>query len=292
MKNTDGLLTFLAILIGLLLLTALISLKPGKKGRGRKQVYQTDEPWVSPAPFQPHVAQESFIQPAPAPTYQSMMVGVWLPVVQSLVTGLFLGIAAFMIGLLAGAGALVSLRWMGGVSVIASCVVWCLRFLHWTRVVQFMELVFRRDFNQDGYEGPPPAQVVEVLLHHHDEYGNRTVTDRRKYPVSYDQMQELAIAILRQGKPFSEDALAGRGRTFSQNELSRLRADFEKDGLIAPRGKGRNTGWEFTQEGWEMLKEFLPEDMKDVVDPAPLPHWASRVTAVSGTASTQAPKQT
>jgi len=291
MKNMDGLLTFIAFLLGLLLLTALLSWKPGKKGRGRKQVYQTDETWIAPAPFQPPVRQEAFVQPAPAPTYQSMMVGVWLPLAQALFTGLLLGILAFVISLLAGAGALVSLRWMGGVGIIVLCLVWLSRFIHWTKVVQVMELMFRHDFNQDGYEGPPPAQVVEVLLHHHNEYGDRTVTDRRKYPATFRQMEALAIAVLRQGKPFSEDALAGSRRPFSQNELSRLRVQFEKDGLISPRGKGTNTGWEFTQEGREVLHEFLPDNLKDVTDPAPLPHQAGRVTTVSSTASTQAREQ-
>jgi len=290
MKNMDGLLTFIAFLLGLLLLTALLSWKPGKKGRGRKQVYQTDETRMAPAPFQPPVRQESFIQPTPAPTYQSMMVGVWLPVVQSLVTGLLLGFASFMIGMLAGAGFLVSLRWMGGVSVLVICFVWCLRFLHWTKVVQFMELMFQHDFDKDGYEGPPPAQVVEVLLQHHDQNGYRTVTDRRKYSATFRQMEALAIAILRQGKPFSEDALAGSRRPFSQNELRHLRSEFEKDALIAPRGKG-NSGWEFTEEGRAVLEEFLPEGLKYLTDPAPLPHQVGRVIAVSSTSSTQAREQ-
>ena len=290
MKNMDGLLTFLAILLGLLLLTALLSWKPGRKGRGRKQVYQTDETWMAPAPFQPPVRQESFIQPTPAPTYQSMMVGVWLPVVQSLVTGLLLGIAASLFSLLAGASALIAVRLGGGVGILTLCLVWLSRFIHWTRVVQFMELMFQHDFDKDGYEGPPPVQVVEVLLQHHDQNGYRTVTDRRKYSATFRQMEALAIAILRQGKPFSEDALAGSRRPFSQNELRHLRSEFEKDALIAPRGKG-NSGWEFTEEGRAVLEEFLPEGLKHLSDPAPLPHQAGRVTTVSSTASTQAREQ-
>jgi len=274
----NGLYTFAAILIGILILVVLISRKPK---HGTKRVYQAEATWTPQAP----AAQAPLPDPIRAApiTYQSMTVGVWLPVVQALVTGIILGVAAFVLAILAGSGALIALRWMGGVFVISTCIIWLSRYIHWTKAVQFMELMFHRDLDHDTYIGAP-VPVIDVLLHHHDASGNRTDTSRRSYSASQEQMQDLSIGILRFNKPFSEKVWSGRGRSFSQNGLKRLREELTKDGLVASAGKGPNASYEFTQDGLDMLAAFLPED-------SPLPHQAGRVSVLDGPSSTQARTQ-
>lgn len=212
--------------------------------------------YMNTAAYTPVQAQEAPQKPEPMP-YHSLTVGVWLPLAQAVVTALVLAIAAAGIALLADAG-IASLKWAGGTFCIVLAGMWLMRQAAWTNTVKRLESMIGMDLNGDGYI-EPDVERVEVNLNYRREDGTLDVQKRRQYSAGATQMAELANGILTMGKPFTEDALAvGRGKIFSQPQLTQLRREFLEDKLIETKGIGEKSGYVFTAEGLEFLRHFLP----------------------------------
>jgi hypothetical protein len=240
----NGLYTFAAILIGILLFVWLISLKP----RGRKVTYRNDVSWTPPQPFQPTPAIMT-----PHAEYHSMTVGVVVPIAQAFVTAFCLALVALSVALLAGAG-IKSLEWAGVVFTVVLAGVWLLRQRAWNNAVRRLESVLGVDLNGDGIVNEEPPRVA-VDMNYRAPDGGLERQSRRNYTATPEQMHDLAVGILNRNQPFSEDVWAGAGKPFSQNQLRELRRQFEADGLVQPKGKG-NTGFEFTPDGRALLAAF------------------------------------
>ena len=243
--------------------------------RQRKTIFSDT---VSAPPYQTGPVVQTQTDPIP---YHSLTVGVWIPIMQAIVTGLVIGLASGVFALLAHTGILVALCWFGGMFTASLVVVWLTRFLSWTYTARPPKLHY------DTREEEPSIETIHVNLHHHDAAGNPTTTQRRTFSASRSQMETLALMILRQGKSFSDREMSGRGKPFSQAELKQLRGELALDNLVFQTGKGTNAAYEFTPDGLEMLAAFLPDFPADL---SPLPRAGGRVTAFLPPSSTHARK--
>jgi len=235
---------FVVAIGSIILLADWLIRKPARKHV--RTVFDADTAY-----YPPQKQVQETLQAAPrVPEYQSTAVAVKIPLMRSIVSG---GIAAAVAGFFSaifGGG----WEWAGGAFVLVTAGMWTSSQVDWTHAVHRIEDMIGADMDGDEYIGEPPRVLVDLNRY---ENGALVHTDRRGYSASPEQLRELATGILNRHQEFSEKAWAGSGRTFSQNELRTLRAEFAEDGLVEPTGKGRNAGYRFTDAGLAVLKEML-----------------------------------
>jgi hypothetical protein len=127
-----------------------------------------------------------------------------------------------------------------------------------------LEEVSHLDFNRDGIIGDPGQSRIpeERIIHiHEDEVKDNGHFEQHRYtlPATESQMEELAIGILREDRPFAQREWIGSRRPFSDTEFRLLRNEMIRRGLLAPSSdKDSRQGFVLTVAGRKVLKEFLP----------------------------------
>lgn len=191
----------------------------------------------------------------------TMAAGAWLPVVQSLVTGVIVFVIVIVIGLAA--------RWRDPLTVAAviGCIAWGLAW--WSHVSHWFTLTRLSPDNEiDPGEEPdsnssltsqPPT--VKVIVSELGADGNESgQTHYWRFTATPSQLVELAKGLLEENQPFTERAWTGAGRPFSVNGFRELRGEFIKRGLICLASqKDQRQGYTLTLAGRHVLTGVLSE---------------------------------
>ena len=101
----------------------------------------------------------------------------------------------------------------------------------------------------DGYVGEP-QKTVRVELSEPEKKAMRFLN----LPVSDETLRDVAMAVLRNGRPFSRRALAG---IIPESDFNRLHGAMIQAGLARYKGSKPNAGTELTPAGRAVLKHFL-----------------------------------
>lgn len=183
--------------------------------------------------------------------------GAFLPLMQSAITGVLLGLLAFAVL------AILRVRdaWLWGllIGLVSITLVWMLLQRHWFSLTA-IEKATGLDLNQDGSIGEPekPREVVrsvrvdveEVLPNKH----LRITTAR--LPITEEQLEKLAQGLVK-GVPFSERRWTGSSGLFAISEFKALREEMEKRNWIKPKStKSGKQGWKLTRLGWLTMCEL------------------------------------
>jgi hypothetical protein len=196
----------------------------------------------------------------------NMTAGAWLPLMQSVISGLVAGVAVLAVGL---AG-----RWRSpwaDAGIVAALVVglsWLVMARHWLSLTA-LERLTGLDLNHDGRVGEPEEQetqptrepdFVRVQVDHVTAAGHVGESQIFNLPATREQLAALAAGVLRDGLTFSERVWTGQGKPFSVDGWRSLRSEFIKRGLLAlVSAKDPRQGYVLTLAGRHVLESFLEE---------------------------------
>ena len=190
-----------------------------------------------------------------------MAAGAWLPVVQSLVTGVIVFVIVIVIGLAA--------RWRdpltvaGVIGVIAWGLAWFGHVSHWFQLTRLspgseIDPGEEPDSNSPLTSQPPTVKVIVSEL-----AANGRLSGESHYwtfPGTPSQLAELSRGLLEENQPFSEKTWCGAGRPFSLNTFRELRAEFIKRGLVCLASqKDQRQGYILSLAGRHVLAGVLEE---------------------------------
>ena len=143
--------------------------------------------------------------------------------------------------------------WSGRLAATASAIALLVAIvafvLQHRKVILSIEEWTGRDLDGDGYIGPPEPAVVRVELNNKQQ-GQTVIAN---LPISPERLHALAVAVLRNGRPFSRPGLRG---VLTQTEYNRLAPLMVRRGLARDLpGKRR----ELTPAGRAVLRRVLSE---------------------------------
>jgi hypothetical protein len=198
----------------------------------------------------------------------TLVAGALLPFWQALISGAIAFVAALIIMLaIRSSEPFLS---TGIVAVLVLAAVWLAAQWRWFTLTA--ERMTGVDLNRDGVIGDArraePRREVRVRLQ--DTRNGRYSEQVQDYPASMEQLQRLAIGILKLDAPFTVrrwcSEVDGGEKVFTQAEFQELRSAFLKartldnKPLLAAASKARaQKGYEFTDEGRQVLEAFLPK---------------------------------
>lgn len=139
---------------------------------------------------------------------------------------------------------------------LATLIVFALMLLNLRALLYTVETIVGHDLNRDGAVGPVGPVGPQVL--------QVTLTDPEAKQVRYmtlpgvtaEQLVELAEGIV-DGRPLTEAAWTGRGRTFSKKQLQEVRSELVARGLAVWRSPGSPPqGVELTRGGRAAMEEI------------------------------------
>lgn len=193
--------------------------------------------------------------------YQSVMVGVWVPCLQALVSS---AAVSGLIALLC-----IQFKWsfvlVPGSFFIVFITTWLFRLSDWRQLIWSLENSLQLDINQDGVQGEPEPEhsyTLKVPILSADRRSGQFAT----FPASPRQMKYLGVQMMKPGASFSESYLCGD--VISRKELSQIRAEMLARGLAvwrSPRDTAR--GIILTSGGHSCMKFFssmTPEDIEPI----------------------------
>lgn len=196
-------------------------------------------------PSAPAYSDKSFLH--------TLSVGVILPLVQSFATSIIFMIVTATV--LYWTDAIDYLKPMVTVGALSFAGMWLFLQRRWLNLTN-LERLTRIDFNGDGRIAEEPRRV-HVQIDRVKENGHLEQSAMYDLEATDDEMEYFAQA-WSNGKPFTEDELAGGGKYLSQPRFAILRADLFKRKLIEKKGKTNKGGFKWTQEGEEVLKAYAP----------------------------------
>lgn len=199
---------------------------------------------------------EEYSQPvrlSPPERLNHITSGVVVPLLQALVTGFLIGLAALAVC------AWLGWPWLavsGSVAAVVMAVSWLSFRSRWQWVI---ERALGVDLNLDGYIGAPPERVpvepVRVILSSKD--GRET--DFIDLPAKPEQLRQLADG-LSAGRSFSLSAWTGSGAPFSRAEFEALRGELLRRGLARWKNDtSQAQGIELLASGKAILRRFASE---------------------------------
>jgi len=216
-----------------------------------KYLAQTQEPFVSPAGF----------QPGARPYLHTIEAGMKLPLMQSMIWGL-LAMAVALVIVLSGSPIWPdSLVYPAGAFIAGAALAWWNYQAHWfklSNIEKFTGLDLNRD-GKIGNETPLPRRVIPVQINEITAQGHLRVSKMFDLPATPEQMEMLAYGLLRQNIPFTFREWSGKGKPFSDNEFENLRSEMIKRGLVAASGAEARRGLVLTVIGRRVIADFLPE---------------------------------
>lgn len=192
----------------------------------------------------------------------TIQAAVLVPIAQSAVSGLMLGLIAWLLA----EWALVLDAWKVGMIIFlgVNVAAWFWLMWHW-RGLTSLEQMTGLDLNRDGKigAGKPQATEVRVRISQVKNGGHFGETVPR-FRASPEQMRALAEGILLENKKFDVRTWCGAGKTFSVTQFTDLREDFlnaktpEGESLLEPVSeKSPNLGYKFTPQGLDVLQQIL-----------------------------------
>ena len=192
----------------------------------------------------------------------TLTAGAWLPVVQSLITGIIVFVLVLVIGLMFRFRS--PWAWSVVIGGLAVVMTWFILAKHWYKLTD-LETWTGIDFNRDGVIGdylPNPTRRDEVRVYVSEITAAGHVTGNQKiidFPCSGEQLQQLAEGLLN-GVPLAERGWTGAGRPFSTAGFRSVRAELIKRGLVAlASDKDTRRGYVLTVAGRNILARLLEE---------------------------------
>lgn len=146
----------------------------------------------------------------------SFTAAVFIPGLQALFTGAFLGLASGVCAAIFGAGR-GSWSWGAGVFIACSSVVWLALMWRWLRLTKPLETLIGVDLDRDGRIGSKPTFVKVQLT-----TADRHTTQFADIPTTRAKLADFGRGVLN-GDPISERRWSGAGALFSQNEFRSVR---------------------------------------------------------------------
>lgn len=178
--------------------------------------------------------------------YQSKETGIWVPLGQSVISGLLIALAVLISGLAVGW----SQVWILALVVwaVGSLVMWFYSIWDWRRLIHRLEDFTGKDIDKDFHVGEPESCHIEV-----SENGGRSV----KFidlPVSLDRLAILAEGLLK-GVSFSEANWVGSDNLFNRGEFNLIRKTFIDRGIFEWNSPGTAArGVKMTRSGRAVMR--------------------------------------
>lgn len=179
----------------------------------------------------------------------TIAVAVYYPVLQSLMTGLFLGFTVIVFGHY--------FKWRNPwglgllVASLIQCMVWLVSLARWHRWVYKLEDLTGWDLNRDGQVGSRPEPIRVELI----QQEGRQV-DFIDLPASQDQLISLASGLLGR-TPMAETHWTGEHRPFSKGEFHSVRDEMLRRGLLRwVNDHAHAQGMELTAPGRAVMRRF------------------------------------
>ena len=197
--------------------------------------------------------------PAGRQHLHTLTAGAWLPLVQSFSTAIISGVITLV--LTYDLRARSPWSWASAVAVIAWGVTWLQHQRHWFSLTA-LEEVTHLDLNRDGVIGEPAQVPPERIIHvRMDEVQDGAFRQQRfDLPATDTQMEELAIGILIQRRPFTHREWTGPSAPFTDPAFRSLRNELVRRELIKPAsGADVRKGYMLTLAGRKLLSQFLPD---------------------------------
>lgn len=214
--------------------------------------YQRQEPVVLDVSRAPGYSERQFLH-----TFKA---GVTLPLMQALTTAVLIGIAVFVVVVVAF-DAMDPFKPAGAVSLAVLVVTWLYLQRRWLSLTA-LERALGVDLNNDKAIGEVEPQKVRVQLEDVKENGHYHV-DIVDLPGSPKKLALFAAGLLN-GAACSEKQWTGKGLLFGMQEFRTLKSEMQRRGLLAyvnPREPRQ--GLELTKAGRAVMKRLA------VLSPAP-----------------------
>jgi hypothetical protein len=228
-------------------------------GKGRCTLFKRHSSISYYTPFNQAAAQPSTIPPAetePRRDHHDLEAGVFVPGLQTIITGAFAFLAMLCISLLLRWRQ--PLAWAGVAMVFTMAVMWGALLWRWLRLTDKLEALTQLDLNGDGYI----PDIIRVAVTSQDQKSTilATVPHASKLPI-------LARGVLG-GMPFSEREWTGRFKPLSQTEFRRIRDVFVSRGLARWTDDDHRQGIVLTPAGISVLKAISKNNLSpsQVVD--------------------------
>jgi hypothetical protein len=200
---------------------------------------------------QPQIKEQEYLHTAIA--------GAVLPFIQSLITGLLLGLIVLVVTLWKGFNDWLVyslLTWL-----IVTALTWLTLQRHWWSLTA-IERFTGWDINHDGIIGddPQPASRHSVLVDvSQKNAGGFDRIDTARLPFSEDNITALAVGLLA-GRPFTEREWTGAGRPLSVGQFREARTEMQKRGLIEQvNPKAPQQGYKLTYAGGAVMRHFASD---------------------------------
>lgn len=204
---------------------------------------QTGPAWP-PVPPAPSYSEKSFLHTTAA--------AVVVPVLQSIVIALAMGIASFVV--LLRFGMYVKDAILNSATVAAIVLVVSIIYLlkHW--LILTIEKTFDIDIPGMGYEPPPPKPETVIRI---DKISGGGSFEQKRYtfPVTEEQVEEFCNLTLDGTRPISRRAWVPKRNGFSDGEWRAFWAQLVRYQLVEPDGEGYN----FTEAGEDWARGYLQE---------------------------------
>lgn len=184
--------------------------------------------------------------------------GVFVPFLQSVVTALFVFIALWIVlGL--GFSVVGSWRYSLIAAGISLLVMWLARQTLWVGLIKLAERATHIDLNNDGVIEGEEVAIPHVSVTLTDNSNGNLAIKNFSLPASEDQLTDLGIGLLEEGKSFSEKEWAGSDKPFSLNQFRDLRAEMITRGLLSQASmKDPRQGYILTGAGRALLRHYVP----------------------------------
>ena len=190
------------------------------------------------------------IEPQPPVKLHSLEAGVWLPILQAGITGIFIGASVAIVAYLADWPK--PFAWFAAGYIFSQAVVWMALLWRWLGLTARVEQAIDIDLDGDGYTGPAPTLRVELAK---DNDGGRQIAIM-DLPTTPEKLSTLAHGLLA-GLPLSEGTWCGRNGLFTRGEWRAVRAQLQARGLVSlAQDRDHRSGYQLTPAGQSAMRYF------------------------------------
>lgn len=154
---------------------------------------------------------------------QTVLVGITIPIIQSMVSGMML---AFVTGTVLVILEISPWKWSLLVFALSSALSWFLLLVRWVRLHD-LEQLLNTDINRDGFIGEPVEDPTQVIMWVAGRSRDGSTEQRRlDWPVKLDVLQKMCAAVIRDPAiGVSENQFAvGRGKIMTLPKFRDVRA--------------------------------------------------------------------
>lgn len=207
---------------------------------------------------------DAVLQATPRPLPSGIDGPVRVPLMQSVITGVFASVFAGSVALFFEVAIGRSFAIAGVTFSTVSLIAWLSIRGRWQWII---EEILLADLNHDGVVGEPepapPARPTRI-----DVIRDNGRTINHHYIDGDDRMRILAEGLLA-GTPFSEANWTPQSVLFSQSEFYKLQRDWIAKGRARWRGRTATDGVELTDDGWAVVEAIAAGRDVDAETPPP-----------------------